>query len=139
MKKQLLIGGAALRELGSDRYTEDTDYLVCIEGQPAFIRDAENDIDYINAGGEVEFFAEVWASEANNESEMASPQALLELKAFALAQHCQLGNWAKADACEYDMRFLVRTSNLTSTPIAARHLGAGEMDEINKIIRETRK
>lgn len=134
--KKLLIGGQALRQLGSDRYTDDVDYLVnnC-ESKAAFI--TSDKVDYINANGH-KFFADVWEMEAENNSEIASPQALLELKAFSLVQHCQNFNFAKADAAEYDMKFLCRKFNLKNVSIVSKYVSTGEMSEINKVINSVR-
>ena len=93
--KKLLIRGQALIKLGNDRSTNDTDYIVNnIDSKEAFIFDKANNVDYINANGN-KFFAEVWKMEANNNGEIASPQALLELKAYSLVQHCLNGFWSK--------------------------------------------
>jgi len=77
----ILVGGRALVDLGSSRSTEDTDYLVNLPGQPMFVNDKENNVDYLNAAGS-SFFMEIFQAEEGNK--VASPQALLELKAYAL-------------------------------------------------------
>lgn len=139
MAKQLLIGGQALVKLGSSRSTLDTDYLTFIEGnENAFVFDKGKNTDYVNANGN-KFFAEIWAMEANNIGEIASPQALLELKAYSFVQHCLNGFWQKADEAEFDIKFLVRTFNLTGTKIVQNHISRGEMEEINKVIKSVRK
>jgi hypothetical protein len=136
--KKYIIGGAALRALGSSRSTEDVDYLVNNQqSTETFYFDKDNNIDYINANGH-KFFSEVWAMEAENTSETASPQALLELKAFAFVQHCQNFKWQKADDCEFDIKFLVRTFNLTGVKIANKYMTAGELSEVNKVIKSTK-
>jgi hypothetical protein len=137
--KKLLIGGQALVKLGSDRTTNDTDYIVNnSESKEAFIFDQTNNVDYINANGN-KFFAEVWKMEAKNNGEIASPQALLELKAYSLVQHCLNGFWAKADAAEYDIKFLVRNFILTGVKIANKYITAGELSEVNKVINSVKK
>ena len=79
---KILIGGAALVQLGSSRSTLDTDYLVNDTTSSApFMKDEANNVDYINANGHP-FFAEIFKIEEGNE--VASPQSLLELKAFSL-------------------------------------------------------
>jgi hypothetical protein len=89
--KKLMIGGAALVKLGSSRSTQDVDYLVCDKStDDNFIHDKEKNIDYINANGHP-FFEEIWQAEKNNIGEIASPQSLLELKAFAFVQLCLNG------------------------------------------------
>jgi len=76
--KMLLIGGQALRQLGSSRHTNDFDYLVNDKSTTqAFITSQE--VDYINANGN-KFFSEIWKLESDNNSEIATPAALLELK-----------------------------------------------------------
>ena len=104
MNTQILIGGQALRNLGSDRYTDDVDYLINdTNSNDAFI--CSENIDFCNANGN-KFFAEIFAIENGNVQ--ATPQSLFDLKAFAFVQHCQNFNFKKADASEYDLKFLVR-------------------------------
>lgn len=136
MKNQakILIGGQALRNLGSDRYTNDTDFLINdTTSTKAFITGEE--IDYINSNGN-KFFAEIFKLECKNTQ--ASPASLLELKAYAFVQHCQNFNFKKADACEYDIKFLVRTFGV-SAKIVKKYVSAGEFSEIEKIINNTKK
>ncbi len=137
--KKLLIGGQALVQLGSSRSTNDTDYLIFYKSsnQP-FLVDEVNNIDYINANGG-DFFHECWKAEKGNDTGIASPQTLLELKAYAFVQHCQNRFFQKADDCEYDMKFLVRKFNLTAIPIAAKYMGEGEYSECMKVIHSTKK
>ena len=134
----LLIGGHALAQLGSSRHTEDVDYLI---NDPAscepFLHDAAANVDYINANGH-KFFAAVWKAEAGNTSGRATPQSLLELKAFAFVQHCLNRRFQKADDAEYDIKFLVRNFGLRELKIAPRYLTAGELQEVNKVIDSTR-
>lgn len=131
---KILIGGQALRELGSDRYTNDIDYLINdTTSTKAFITSKE--VDYLNANGN-KFFAEIF--EIEKDFKVASPQSLLELKAYAFVQHCQNYNWKKVDACEYDIKFLVRTYNLTSIKIAKKYISEGELSEVTKLINETK-
>ena len=128
MTQNILIGGQALRNLGSDRHTNDVDYLINdISTNKAFITSEK--VDYLNANGN-KFFNEIYQIEKGNSQ--ASPQSLFELKAYALVQHCQNMNWAKADACEYDMRFLKRKYNCSAN-IVKRYVSPGELSEINKI------
>lgn len=129
-----LIGGQALRNLGSDRHTNDVDYLINdTSTTDAFITSKE--VDYLNANGN-KFFAEIFALEQGNDQ--AAPQSLFELKAYALVQHCQNMNWAKADACEYDMKFLVR--NYGCKPVLVKkYISTGELSEIQKIVNSVKK
>lgn len=130
----ILIGGQALRNLGSDRHTEDVDFLVYDSSTTeTFI--AEKGVDYINAANN-SFFKEIYKSEKGNKQ--ATPQALLELKAYAFVQHCQNFNFAKADACEYDIKFLVRNFDVSLT-VVKKHISEGELSEITKIINSVRK
>ena len=134
MTKEILIGGQALRNLGSDRHTNDLDYLVNdLSTTEAFITSKE--VDYLNANGN-KFFAEIFKIEEGNKQ--ATPQSLFELKAYALVQHCQNMNWAKADACEYDMKFLVRNFDCTAK-IVKKYVSAGELSEITKITNSVKK
>jgi hypothetical protein len=133
---KILVGGSALVKLGSKRHTDDTDYLINdSSSKNAFSEDKENNIDYLNANGN-DFFSEIYNIEKGNE--IASPQSLLELKAYALVQHCKNGYYQKADDCEYDMKFLVRKFNLTEIKIVNQYLGEGEISEIVKIINTTK-
>jgi hypothetical protein len=137
MQTKILIGGQALRNLGSDRHTDDVDYLINdTTSVKAFIHDTENNIDYINANGN-KFFAQIFAIEAGNET--ATPQSLLELKAYSFVQHCQNFNWAKVDSAEYDMKFLVRKFNLKGVKIANKFMTAGELSEVQKVINSVKK
>ena len=129
----ILIGGQALRNLGSDRHTKDVDFLINDKStKELFI--AEKGIDYINAANNA-FFAEIYKAEKGNKQ--ASPQALIELKAYAFVQHCQNFNFAKADACEYDIKFLVRNFDV-SPKIVKKYVSPGEFLEISKIINSVK-
>ena len=130
----ILIGGQALRNLGSDRHTEDIDFLINDKStKEVFIADAG--IDYINSANN-KFFAEIYKAEKG--SKQASPQSLLELKAYAFVQHCQNFNFAKADACEYDIKFLVRNFDVLPE-VVKKYVSPGEFLEISKIINSVKK
>lgn len=133
-QKKLMIGGQALKTLGNDRHTNDVDYLVNLPGKKTFLTNVEDGVDFINAAGEHKFYMEVWQSEANNNGEIASPQALLELKAFSFAQHCLNFNFAKADADEYDIKFLVREFGVNKLRIANKHMTKGELFTVQQVI-----
>jgi hypothetical protein len=129
METKILIGGQALRNLGSDRFTSDVDFLINdISTKEAFI--CSDEIDYLNANGN-KFFAEIFNSEKGNEQ--ATAQSLLELKCYAFVQHCQNFNFVKADSCEYDIKFLVRNFKV-SPQIVKKYISLGELSEIEKII-----
>jgi hypothetical protein len=134
MKTQILIGGQALKNLGSDRSTNDFDYLVNdLTSTQAFI--TSESVDYLNANGN-KFFAEIFAIEEGNIQ--ATPQSLFELKCYAFVQHCQNFNFSKADACEYDIKFLVRNFGIKESKIASKYVAYNEYMEIVKIINSTR-
>ena len=134
MEAKILIGGQALRNLGSDRHTNDVDYLINdLSSTEAFIC-SENE-DLLNANGN-KFFAEIFAIENGNEQ--ATPQSLLDLKCYAFVQHCQNFNFANADSCEYDIKFLVRNFNI-SPKIVKKYISLGELSEIEKIIINIKK
>src|SRR5699024_3809881 len=136
--KKILIGGYALVKLGSSRHTEDIDYLVNDSSTTdMFIHDHQNNIDYVNANGH-EFYREIWEMEKNNVGEIASPQSLLELKAFAWIQYLQNGHWDKANAAEFDMKFLANKYNLEDVKILPKHIHTGELSEVRKIINAYR-
>jgi len=132
---KILVGGQALRNLGSDRYTNDVDYLINdTTNTKAFITSEE--VDFLNANGN-KFFNEIYNAEKGNEQ--ATPQSLFELKAYAFVQHCQNFNWKKVASTEYDIQFLVREFGITESKVAKKYMSAGEYGEIVKIIRNTRK
>ena len=132
-ENKILVGGQALRNLGSDRYTNDTDYLINDEStKEAFI--TSNDVDFLNANGN-KFFSEIFKIEAGNNQ--ATPQSLFELKAYAFVQHCQNFNFAKADSCEYDLKFLVR--NFGCKPVLVKkYISTGELSEVQKIVNSVK-
>lgn len=126
---RILVGGQALRNLGSDRYTNDVDYLINDESSKDAFITSEN-VDLLNANGN-KFFKEIYNIEKGNEQ--ATPQSLFDLKAYAFVQHCQNFNFKKADACEYDLKFLVR--NFKCTPkVVKNYISAGELSEVIKIV-----
>lgn len=132
--EKILVGGQALRNLGSDRHTEDIDYLINdTNSKEAFI--VSKDVDYLNANGN-KFFKEIYQIEKGNEQ--ATPQSLFELKAYAFVQHCQNFNFAKADACEYDMKFLVRNFEI-NPKIVKKYISNSEFSEVEKIIKSVKK
>ena len=134
--KNILIGGQALVNLCSSRGTSDTDYLVNdTTNTSAFIHDTAANIDYLNANGN-KFFAAIYEIEEGNEQ--ATPQSLLELKAYAFAQHCRNFYFQKADDAEYDIKFLVRKFGLKGLKTANKFLAGYELEEINKIIRSVK-
>jgi hypothetical protein len=134
----LLIGGHALAQLGSSRHTDDVDYLINdVSTREMFLHDQGANVDYINANGH-KFFAAVWKSEAGNTTGRATPQSLLELKAFAFVQHCLNRKFQKADDAEYDIKFLVRTFGLKQLKLVPKYLTAGELAEVQKVIDSTR-
>jgi len=136
MKNQILIGGQALRELGSDRFTNDFDYLINdTSTKESFITSKE--VDYLNANGN-KFFAEIFEAEKGNT--IATPKSLLELKAFAFVQHCQNFNWEKVDSSEYDIKFLVRTFGLkvSDLRIIKNYISNGVFTEIENIINNVK-
>ena len=137
--KQLMIGGQALVQLGSNRTTEDTDYLVNMVGDKRpFIHDTAANTDYVNANGH-KFFAEIWKMEQKNIGPLASPAALMELKAFSLVQHCINRNFKKADDAEFDMVFLARQFGLNTPKIVKKYVSNGEYSEIEAVFNRMRK
>jgi hypothetical protein len=128
--KKLLIGGQALRAHGSTRHTADFDFLVFDESQPIFF--FTEDADYVNAAAN-KFFAEVWAMENENTGEVASLDAIAELKAFSYVQDCQNRQWAKADCAEFDLTFCARNGAKLPT-IVKKYIPEGiYTNEIKKI------
>lgn len=139
--KELLIGGQALIELGSTRGTNDVDFLISDESDNRlFIHDKEK-VDKINAAGKGagnKFFQKIWEMEKDNNSKMATPQALLELKAYAFVQHCLNFKFQKADEAEFDIKFLIRKFNI-KPQIVSEFISLGEFSEIEKIVNSVKK
>ena len=132
-----LIGGEALKRLGSSRHTRDIDFLVNFPGDDrAFIK--LEGADLINANGN-DFFAQVWDMEKGNMSGMASPKSLLELKCYAFVQHCLNGHWQKADDAEYDIKFLVRKFDLERPGLVKYYVTGGQFLEIEKVFNSVKK
>ncbi|MPM62836.1 hypothetical protein SDC9_109714 [bioreactor metagenome] len=130
LKEKILIGGRALVALGSSRNTLDIYYLVDVpESKEPFLH--EGGVDYCNASG-LNFFRDVYKLERGNQ--MASPQSLLDLKAYAWVQHCLNGNFRKADEAEFDIKFLIREFGLTGLTTVKKYLSDGERAEVEKII-----
>jgi hypothetical protein len=133
--KKILVGGQALKNLGSSRHTEDVDYLVFDENNSSiFIK--EEGTDLLNAAA-FNFFNEIYKLEEKNAQ--ASAQSLLELKSYAFVQHCQLGNWKKVADCEFDMAFLVRECGAEMPKIVKKYISAAEWTEVEKEIKSIRK
>ena len=76
--------------------------------------------------------------EQKNIGKTASPQALLELKAFSLVQHCVNRNWQKADDADFDMKYLIRTFKLKGVKVVKKYVSSGEMFEIQRVIDSVR-
>ncbi len=129
--EKILIGGQALRELGSPRHTEDMDYLVFIEDDYTPFHTSKN-VDYINANSS-NFFEAIWKKEKGNK--IASPNSLLELKGFAYVQHLINGNFAKAKDCEFDIKFLVENCGVSDLTNLKKTLSFSEFQEVNKLIK----
>jgi len=127
--EKILIGGQALRELGSSRYTSDTDYLIFDENDfSQFIFDRENNIDYMNGNGS-NFSEEIYKKEKGNK--IASPQSLFELKAFALISYLRDFNKEKINSSLFDLNFLNEKFEInTNCPILSKFATNIEIEEI---------
>jgi len=128
--KKLMIGGQALRELGSCRHTDDVDYLVNVQEDWTFKHEANCDLINCNNNN---FFAKIWKIEADNNG-IASAQSLLELKAYAIVQHYQNGNMAKARTSAADIMFLVAECNLDRVITVKEFLTVAELEFVNEQI-----
>ena len=132
--KKTLIGGQALKAMGSTRHTDDSDYLVFDASLPMFSKDEDGN-DLLNAA-KSRFFKAIWNTEKGKE--IAAPQALLELKAYALVQHLQNGFFQKAADSEFDICFLVRNHGAGKLKIACKYMTTGQAGEINAIIEKVK-
>lgn len=132
-KKKILIGGKALNVYGSNRLTEDTDYLIFDkDSHKPFLKDEVKNIDYINGNGS-NFFNEIYIIEQDNQ--IASPQSLLELKAYGYIQHRLNGNTRKAIEYEYDLKFLALEFGLKAVKVVKRYISKAELEEIENILK----
>lgn len=131
LTEKKLIGGQKLRELGSDRHTDDVDYMIYDAADDRlFIHKPGSDL--VNAA-QHPFYAEIWAMDAD--SDQVSIRAMQEMTAFSFVQHCENGQWDKADAKEYDIKFLTRlASGNFSFDICRKYISAGAATEINRVV-----
>jgi hypothetical protein len=129
---KILIGGQALRELGSSRYTDDTDYLVYdANNYEAFLFDTANNIDYMNGNGS-NFAEEIYNKEKGNA--IATPQSLFDLKAFSLLSHLRNFNKAKINSTIFDMNFLAGKFNITTVDVLKKYITPAELAEIERVL-----
>ena len=132
--KKILVGGKALMVHGSSRLTDDTDYFVFDKkSYKMFIHDRENNIDYINANG-CNFFAELWKKAIVLKSDIAAPEILLELKAYAYIEHMRNGAFMKANNDAFDVRFLSMKFKLNAPFIYKKYATEAEYAEIKRLI-----
>lgn len=132
--KKILIGGRALVALGSSRNTLDIDYLVNDRStKEKFIH--RDGVDYCNANGS-KFFKAIY--EAEKEHQIASPQSLLELKAYGWIQHSLNGNWKKVTDYEYDIKFLVQNHGVRTLSVVKKYVSQSEYEEIQKLINDVK-
>lgn len=134
----VLIGGKKLQQLGSDRHTDDIDFLIYNKNnKELFIQ--KKDMDIINAANN-KFYSAIWFNEIK-ENEITLNGLLLTC-CYTLIQHCQNFNFRKADAKEYDIRFLVRLMNEKKENInliiLKNNVHSGEFEEIQKIINSVK-
>lgn len=127
---RILIGGRALVALGSSRNTLDIDYLVDDKStKEVFLH--KDGVDYCNANGS-KFFKAIYTIEKGNQ--MATPQSLLELKAYGWIQHCLNGNWKKVTDYEYDIKFLVQNCDVRELKVVPKFLSSSELTEVRNFI-----
>ena len=132
-----LIGGQKLKELGSTRHTEDSDYIIFDSSKDVFSHDSSKNIDYINAAKN-SFFGKIWKKEIKNPE--ISLNSLFELKCYSFVQHCQNMNFTKADNDEFDIKFLVRKLGFNvKFNIVKKYISVGEVSEIAKIINNMKR
>lgn len=123
---KILIGGAALRELGSVRHTDDLDYLVWMDDNFTPFHTSEG-VDLINANS-TNFFESIYNIEKGKE--IASPQSLFDLKAFALIEHMRNGNFNKVNDCRYDLNFLKINFGIEDINTLKKYITKAEHNEI---------
>lgn len=131
MKTKVLIGGQALRNLGSPRHTNDLDYLVWMDDNFKPFHTSEG-VDLINANS-TNFFEDIYNVEKGNDQ--ATPQSLFELKAFALVEHFRLGNKNKVNDCVFDLNFLKINHGVNDFPVLKKYATKAEIEMINDLIK----
>lgn len=131
MTSKILIGGQALRNLGSSRHTNDLDYLVWMDENFKPFHTGEG-VDLINANS-TNFFEAIYNIEKGNEE--ASPSSLFELKAFALVEHFRNGNHNKVNDCIFDLNFLKINFGIVNFPILKKYATKQEIEMINELIK----
>lgn len=132
-ENKILIGGQALKSLGSPRHTDDADYLVFDENKfDLFVFDEENNIDYMN-GNSSNFFEEIYNKEKNNE--VASVQSLFDLKAFSLLSHIRNFNKNKINDTVFDLNFLKINFGVDSLKTLKKYITPTEAEEIFNFIK----
>lgn len=131
---KILIGGRALVAIGSSRNTLDIDYLIFDRTtKEQFLH--KDGADYCNANGN-KFFKEIYEIEKNNQ--MASPQSLLELKAYGWIQHCINKNWKKVTDYEYDIKFLIQNHGVRKLKIVQKYVSKSEFAEVQKLVKSVK-
>ena len=133
MHNRIMIGGKAMNFYGSNRLTSDVDYLVFEPGREVFFEHDGGDI--VNAAAHP-FLHEVWKQEQGNQ--IVSPQGLMELKAFAFINHCQIGAFMKTYDDEYDMKYLAHKFDIFDVPLIKHFMSPGEYGEVLKILNAVR-
>ena len=135
--KKILVGGKALNIYGSNRLTNDTNYLIFDpSSSEPFIKDEKMSITYLNGNG-LKFFEEIFHREKEND--IASAQSLMELKAYSYIQHMVNGNYLRAIGDKHDIAFLSLEFDLKSVEVANEYLKENQLDEIEKIIADVTK
>jgi phage-related protein (TIGR01555 family) len=134
-KDKKLIGGRKLHQLGSERFTDDTDYLIYDSDNPElFIK--KDGVDYVNAAAHP-FYKEIWQMDKKNKD--ASLEALFEMAVFTFVQHAENGQWDKADTKEYDIKFLARKmGGNVNFDITRKYISIGATGEVEKILADIR-
>ena len=133
--RKLLVGGQYYKKLGSDRFTEDTDYIISEpNSEEQFIHDTENGIDYVNAA-KIPIYKEIWEKEKNNDE--LSLDSAFTLAAYTWKNHLMNFNFDKADDKEHDMKFLMGKmgDKTPNTAIIKKYLSSNEYGELVKFMK----
>ena len=134
---KILIGDKAMSILGTTRLSESSCYLV-LEGNfiEDILRDEQTGSIYVNALGNA-FYEEIYRSEKNNL--IASPQAMLNLRAYDYIQYLNGKEFEKAAQADYDIRFLIIRYKLQDINIAKKHLSKLQLQEIENLLKSIKK
>jgi len=129
--RKVLVGGVALMLLGSSMHPRNVEYLVKI-GPKAI--DEFQFFTYYNANANA-FFNELW--EMEKRKKIASPQTLLELRAFNYVNLPVDCDWHIKHNLEFDISFLAgpyNRFNLSGLKILPKYMDKQKLSGFNRFL-----